>query len=75
MIVFAGLAHTANWPKNLHRRLWGPYVCRSEAKTVIIRLETTVQVLDPGAANGRSDHAGDRSRSVTSSFCVRIKRQ
>ena len=50
-IVFVGSAHARELAQILHRRLSGPYVCRSEAKTVITTLETTVEILELGRQN------------------------
>jgi GGDEF domain-containing protein len=50
-IVFAGVTHARELGQILARRLSGPYVCRSEAKTVITTLETSVEILEPGRQN------------------------
>ena len=39
--------------ETLRSRLSGPYVCRSEAKTVMIDLETSVEVLETGEGESR----------------------
>lgn len=48
-IVFAGPPYARELAEVLRRRLSGPYICRSGAKTVIISLRTLVSVVEAGA--------------------------
>jgi GGDEF domain-containing protein len=48
-ILFAGPSYARELAEVLQRRLSGPYICRSGAKTVISSLRTLVSVVESGA--------------------------
>jgi len=52
-IVFADAADARELAATLHRRLSGPYICRSEARAVVTALQTRVEVIETGPGESR----------------------
>lgn len=52
-LVFGTMTQACELAEILQLRLSGPYVCRSDAKTVIVELQTGVEVLDTAIGENR----------------------
>jgi GGDEF domain-containing protein len=70
-IVFAGAAYARELAATLHRRLSGPYICRSEAKTVVTPLQTRVEVIETGPGESRDRVLETMDRLLTAPVSAR----